>query len=400
MRRHLRCIGLQRVVQHVETGADDGDRKGDAPGRRCRGGQREGGGERDAAGQHETPFAEARDERPHRRGIDEAADAERGEEEADLEIAQGEFVPEVGAEIDEGAEEEECLDEGGEDDDPHPRDAQQCEIAGDQRAAVAHALLGDAWRSDLDGEERGDDEIERAEHDEDAAPADGVAKEAAEDLAEDDAEDLPGEETCERRLALLVSNDVAEIGDGERDDGAGGGAAQEAQRAEHREAAGEGTGTSGQAGEQRRHRDHRIFAEAITERPDEDLAQPVGDGEIGRDHRGAAGGRRELAGDLRQQRIGDPQRCRRGEGGGAQQDDRADGRRGSRFGHGRRLTSSLVRQSNGAAALSPHHEEPPQGGVSNGDFAQDKDEGKQCESAGPSLTLPACGSSGRTAVRR
>src|SRR6266851_5010784 len=84
LRRHLRCVGLQRVVQHVEPGADDGDRRGDAPWRRRRRGKREGDGERDAASQRETAFAETRDERPHRRGIDKAADAERGEKEADI----------------------------------------------------------------------------------------------------------------------------------------------------------------------------------------------------------------------------------------------------------------------------------------------------------------------------
>src|SRR5258707_10187291 len=310
LRRHLRRVRLQRVVQHVEAGADRGDHRRDAPRHRRDCDQAEPDGQRDAAGKDEAALAEPGDEKPHRRRVGKPAEAERGEERADRQIAQYETVAQIGAEIDEAAEEEESLDEGGGDDDANAAYLQQREVARDQRAAVVAAMLHDARGAYFEGQQGGDDEIDRAEDDEDAAPADRVAEEAAKDLAEDDAEDLAGEEAREHGLAVLVGDHIAEIGHGERDDGACGGAAEQPQHAEPCEAVGEGTGRHRQPGQERRDCDHRVFAEAVAERADEDLAKSIRHGEGGSDHRGAAGGGAELAGDLRQQGVGDAQRRR------------------------------------------------------------------------------------------
>jgi len=82
------------------------------------------------------------------------------------------------------------------------------------------------------------------------------------------------------------------------------GAARQPAQAKHRQGVGEGGGCDSQRREQRGDDDDPVLAEALAERPVEDLAQTVGDREAGHDDRGAARRDAEFVGDLRQQRIG------------------------------------------------------------------------------------------------
>src|SRR5258708_39574647 len=162
LRRHLRRVRLQRVVQHVEAGADRGDHRRDAPRHRRDCDQAEPDGQRDAAGKDEAALAEPGDEKPHRRRVGKPAEAERGEERADRQIAQYETVAQIGAEIDEAAEEEESLDEGGGDDDANAAYLQQSEVARDHRAPTVTPMLHYAPAADSPGPQGGAEQIERA----------------------------------------------------------------------------------------------------------------------------------------------------------------------------------------------------------------------------------------------
>ncbi len=66
-----------------------------------------------------------------------------------------------------------------------------------------------------------------AQDEEHVAPAEPVAEHAARDLAEQLAGNLAGEEAAEHLLAVFVRNDVADIGHRDRDDAAGGEAAEQ-----------------------------------------------------------------------------------------------------------------------------------------------------------------------------
>ena len=172
-----------------------------------------------------------------------------------------------------------------------------------------------------------------------AAPADQLAEHAAGRLAEHDAQDLARREARQHRLAALVGDDVAEPGDGQRND-----------RGARRCRPGSATATSGPSAAWRRTAAWRRRPRGSPARPcgacrahrpaaDHDLEQAVGEREGGDDDARAADRDAELARDLRQQRVADAQVGRAGEAGERQQDDGA--RRGGGGSSGRRAGSRM-----------------------------------------------------------
>ena len=118
--RHLRGVGLQRVVQHVEAEADEGDGGWREP---RRGHGREHGvarGERDSARDGKTRLPQAGHQHAGGPGVDERADAEGGEDRADHAEAETEALVQLGADVGECAEHRGALEERGAEDDAHP----------------------------------------------------------------------------------------------------------------------------------------------------------------------------------------------------------------------------------------------------------------------------------------
>ena len=77
------------------------------------------------------------------------------------------------------------------------------------------------------------------------------------------------------------------------------------------------------------HRDGAVFAEAVAERPDDELDRAMGDGIGGHHHGGGADRGVEVAGNLRQQRIRHPHLRLAGEARDREQHDRAPRRLGA-----------------------------------------------------------------------
>ena len=102
-RRHLRGIGLQGVVQRIEAEPDRGDgERREPPGRADR--QHEiGHAEQHAAEDRKPRLPEQVHQLLHRGGVEQAADAERADDQPDRGEAQAEAQMQIGADIGEGA---------------------------------------------------------------------------------------------------------------------------------------------------------------------------------------------------------------------------------------------------------------------------------------------------------
>ena len=143
---------------------------------------------------------------------------------------------------------------------------------------------------------------------------------------------------------------VADEGHREGDQGRRRGAAQQPPEREGRERPAAGTGPDGGSRQDGHDGDEPVLSEPVAQRAIDQLAEPVGEGE-GRHHEaGIARGPRELACDLRHQRVADPCRRRGAEGGSAQGHDRPAGQGPCVAGGGRllapqhRLDPALVRR--------------------------------------------------------
>ncbi len=126
--RHLRAVGLQRVVQHVEGDAAGHDRgEGhDGVGRQREDG--EGEAEAGAAPQHQPALAQQAHEMARRRHIKEAAGAERRDRQADRGEAEAEAQMQVGADEGEAAPEHATFQRHHDDHRARPAPAQHTTI--------------------------------------------------------------------------------------------------------------------------------------------------------------------------------------------------------------------------------------------------------------------------------
>jgi hypothetical protein len=124
------------------------------------------------------------------------------------------------------------------------------------------------------------------------------------------AQDLHRREADQRALALFIGNAVADIGDAERDNAARTSPRDRAQHDQHVERRGKRASPRGQGCRQSGGGDRLRLAPAVADAPGHELHAAIGD-RIGRDH--DADGTRQRAealGQIRQQRIDRPQRCR------------------------------------------------------------------------------------------
>ena len=148
---------------------------------------------------------------------------------------------------------------------------------------------------------------------------------AAGGLAEQLPKDLPGQEATDHLLAALVGDHVADEGERERNDPAGGQPAGQPRRHQHRQRGRQSAGHHHRGRSSGGDGNAQIFADAVADRADHQLHRAVRQ-QIGGDHdRGRADADIEVGGDLRQQRIGDPHHGLGGEGGERQQRDGAGG---------------------------------------------------------------------------
>ena len=92
------------------------------------------------------------------------------------------------------------------------------------------------------------------ENEEHVAPAEIIAEHAAGGLAEQLAEDLPGQEAAEHLLAALIGDDVADEGERERNDPAGGEPAAEPRGHQQRQRGRQPAGQHHQTSTRRRRR--------------------------------------------------------------------------------------------------------------------------------------------------
>src|SRR5215813_5324825 len=340
LRRHLRGIGLQRVVERVEAEPDGGDCDGRQP---PTGAQRER--EIGEAQEHSAEDCEPRLSEPvhqllNRGGVKKPADPERSDDQSDRAEGQPEAQMQIGADIGEGAPSDARLDEHRENDEARPRIGEHGDIVGNETARGLLAMAGRARArvgQQLEHEPCGRQREQSREHEKDAAPAEQLAEHAARRLAEQLAENLPREIAREHRLAALVGRHVADIGHGERNDPAGSRARREARGRERGERLHRAAERHQDRGERAHHRDGAIFAETVADRADDELDRAVADG-VGGDHdRGFAHRGAEIGGDLRQQRVGHPHHrlarkaCDREQDDGARRDFLA-GRRGGHEG--------------------------------------------------------------------
>src|SRR5262244_1287728 len=336
LRRHLRGIGLQRVVERVEAEPDGGDRDGGQPPNGAEGEREIGEAQEHPAEDCEPRLSEPVHQLLDRGGVKQAPDPERSDDQSDRAEAEGEAQMQVGADIGEGAPSDACLDEHGENDEARPRVGEHGGVIGDETARGLFAVASGAGArigQKLEHEAQGRQREHAREHEEDAAPSQQLAQHAARRLAEELAENLPREIAGEHRLAALVGRHVADIGHGERNDPAGGGARREARARERGERLHRAAERHQNRGERAHHRDRAVFAEAVADRPDDELDRAVADGVGGHHDRSLAHRGAEIGGDLRQQRIGHPHHrlarkaCDREQDDGARRDFLA-GRRG------------------------------------------------------------------------
>ena len=283
-------------------------------------------------------MAEPVDKNLDQGGVDQPADAETGDGQADQRKTQSEAQAQVGADIGEGAPHDRALDEGGENDDAREWIAQHDGVVGDEAlpppqpspacgggqgggrmAGLARQRIGD----ELEHQARRGQCENAGEHEEHIAPAHQVAEHAAGGLAGELAENLAGQVAAEHGLAVLIGRDVADIGHGDRNHPAGSRAGREPRQHELRQRTGQAAARHQHGADGAHQGDGAVFAEAVADRADDQLDRAVGES-IGRHHHGGgADGGVEVGGDLGQQRIGHPHLRLRGEARDREQHDRA-----------------------------------------------------------------------------
>ena len=150
-----------------------------------------------------------------------------------------------------------------------------------------------------------DDQRRQAIGEEDESPAEEVGDRGAEAGAEDLAEGDGGEVAAEGGLALAVGDGVADVGQGERDQGGGGDAGQEAQQDQERETRRGGADGGADCEEQDRDGHDPQLADAVAERSVDELEEAVGQGVGGDRQPGGGDAGVEGVGDDRQERVDD-----------------------------------------------------------------------------------------------
>ncbi len=134
LRRHLRGVDLQRVVQHVESKPDrDHGCRRDPPRRRER--ERQiGDADQQPAECRKTGLAEMADEAMDAAGVDQSSDAERADNQSDERERQRETQMQIGADIGECAPHQRRLEDRREQHDARPAVGEHRGIVCDEAA--------------------------------------------------------------------------------------------------------------------------------------------------------------------------------------------------------------------------------------------------------------------------
>ena len=141
--------------------------------------------------------------------------------------------------------------------------------------------------------------------DEYRAPAELRADVTAGSLRQEDAGELGAEKAREHSLASLECDCVADPCEGKRNDGGARRPGREPRDRQLAEGSRERGGCRCDAGDQRKDCRNAVFAEAVADRAEGELEEPIADREGGHDDGGGADRGRESMRDLRQQRITD-----------------------------------------------------------------------------------------------
>ena len=146
LRRHLRRVGLQRVVQHVEAEPDRGDaERRDPPGRR-EGERQIGGADQKPAERRQADLSETPDQARHQRRIGQPADPEHRDDQPDQGERQAEPQMQIRAHIGERAPHQCRLDDRREQHGARPRVCQHdANSRRRSRASVLRRSAPDAW---------------------------------------------------------------------------------------------------------------------------------------------------------------------------------------------------------------------------------------------------------------
>ena len=275
-------------------------------------------------------LSQSRDQCSGSQRVDQRADAERRNGDADQPRTDAEPLMQMGADIGKRPEHQHAFEKGGAEQDARPGPLQ--DIACCQRS---FAPARTPWHRHADGEpphfdrqQGAGNKVRDAEKQQCPTPADEFTEYAAGSLTEDDAQDLAGGEARQNRLATLVGDHVAEPGNGQRNDGRSANAGQEAQQGKLRQPVHEGARHRGYTGPNAPEHHHAQLALRITQRPNDDLEQAVRHREGSNDCARFTYRRAQLAGNLRQQRIAYPQVRGADEACDRQENDSAHGRFG------------------------------------------------------------------------
>lgn len=217
------------------------------------------------------------------------------------------------------------LDKNADCDEARPRRSEHTSVFGDQSAFALGAGAGGP-RCRIEDELRDQRQCcgrkDAAENEEHVAPAEHVAEDAARDLSEQEPGNLAGEIAAEHGLPLLVGDDVADIGHGERDDAAGGQSANEPIGHEFGERECKAAQDGGRGGDKAQACDRIILSEPVADLAAKELDRAVRQPICSHHDRGGANGHGEVGRNLRQDRVRDPHHGLAGESREREQKDR------------------------------------------------------------------------------
>jgi hypothetical protein len=211
-----------------------------------------------------------------------------------------------------------------------------------QREAPLAVILREPPR--LPHQQQRHEEAGSAEEHEHAAPVEMLTEDAAERRTENLAKHERAHEAAKRRLAALVRELVADVAEGERNDGGRGDTGQETQRHERPQVRDQRAGC-GPDREEHHHPRHDLeLANAVAERTVEELTEAVRQGVRGNRQRGALLRDAEVAGDDLEQRIDHAGVGADEKRGGAEDEERG----AVRGGHGRSIRGRFAGPDLGA----------------------------------------------------
>jgi hypothetical protein len=171
-------------------------------------------------------------------------------------------------------------------------------------------------------QQQADHEVARCQREEGPAPTRRrVREQAARELSRHHPRQRSRQEARQRRLPVLVGDRVADPGHRQRDHARGRHAPDDAQDDERVEAVGQRAGEGARRASEERDAHEAGLAVAVTQRPEEQLHEPIGHGEADDHAPGDAGGEVEVVRQTRDQGVAHTQSGAAEEGGAGEEED-------------------------------------------------------------------------------